>query len=57
MTVFFYICDYFKITPAEFFETDNPNPKEISLVVEDLKRLDKESFSHIAAIIKKLAKK
>lgn len=57
MTVFFYICDYFNITPAEFFETDNPNPKEISLVVEDLKRLDKESFSHIAAIIKKLAKK
>lgn len=57
MTVFFYICDYFKITPEEFFETDNPSPKEINAIVEDLKRVDSESLSHIAAIIKTLAKK
>lgn len=57
MTVFFYICDYFKITPEEFFETDNPSPKEINSIVKDLKKLDGESLSHITAIIKTLAKK
>ena len=57
MTVFFYICEYFKITPAEFFQTDNPNPQEINLIIEDLKKLDSESRAHIAAIISTLAKK
>ena len=26
MTVFFYICEYLKITPQKFFETENTNP-------------------------------
>ena len=26
MTVFFYICEYFGITPSEFFDTENKNP-------------------------------
>ena len=56
MTVFLYICDYFKITPEEFFEKDNPNPQKNIILVENLKRLDNESFSHIAAIVNKLVK-
>ncbi len=57
MTVFFYICDYFKITPEEFFEIDNPDPREIGIIVEDLKTLDSENLSHVAAITKALAKR
>ena len=26
MTSFFYICEFLKITPAAFFEVQNPNP-------------------------------
>ena len=26
MTVFFYICDYFGITPKDFFDTETQNP-------------------------------
>jgi len=57
MTVFFYICEYFNITPKEFFATDNPNPQEINTISEDLKKLDAESRAHIAAVINALAKK
>ena len=34
MQVFFYICDYFDISPKEFFDFENTNPtklKEISV--------------------------
>ena len=57
MTVFFYICEYFNITPEEFFATDNPNPQELNIILEDLKKLDSENRAHIAAIINALAKK
>ena len=30
MTVFFYICTYLDVTPKEFFDFDNANPKEKS---------------------------
>ena len=46
-----------KITPKEFFATDNPNPQEINTILEDLKKLDAESRAHIAAIINTLTKK
>lgn len=29
MTVFFYICDYFGITPREFFDTENASSMEL----------------------------
>lgn len=56
MSVFFYICDYFHITPMEFFELDNPNPEKISEIVEDLKLLDENQLNNISAIIKGLIK-
>lgn len=56
MSVFFFICDYFQISPKEFFETDNPHPEKVNAIIEDLKSLDSEDFNHIAAIIKSLAK-
>ena len=57
MTVFFYICDYFKITPQDFFDADNQNPPLIHDLVADLKKLDQVSIEHVAGIVKKLAEK
>lgn len=51
----FYICEYFGITPQNFFDEGNVYPAQISGMIEDLKKLDEESLSHISAIVKKLA--
>lgn len=57
MTVFFYICDYFHISPQEFFEIENSNPKQINTMKEYLKLLNENQLVHIEAILKDLAKK
>jgi len=56
MSVFFYICDYFHITPADFFEIDNPNPEVISQILIDLKKLDDEQLNMLSLLIKGLIK-
>ena len=50
----FYICDYFGITPLDFFDEKNANPAQLSALIEDLKRLDETSLQHIAAIVKEM---
>lgn len=50
----FYICDYFGITPQDFFDEKNANPAQLSALIEDLKRLDETSLQHIAAIVKEM---
>lgn len=51
----FYICEYFSISPQEFFDEDNVYPAQLSSIIEDLRKLDKDSLEHIGAIIRKLA--
>ena len=52
----FYICEYFGISPKEFFDDANPYPDRMGAVVSDLERLSPDTFAHIAIIIKELAK-
>lgn len=52
MTVFFYICDYFKITPKEFFEEDNTSPTLLNDVVNELKQLNENQLLNIYNVIK-----
>lgn len=54
MQVFFYICEYLQISPAEFFCEDNPNPKELNDILKDLKSLNYEKRMHIHEVIKDL---
>lgn len=56
MTVFFYICEYLNITPADFFDMDSKNPEKLKGLVEDLKHLDDKQLDNIAEIVKGLAK-
>lgn len=53
----FYICEYFKITPQQFFDTGNAHPAEIADLVEDLKSLNPVALAHIAGLVKELAKR
>lgn len=51
MQAFFYICEYFQITPKEFFDTDNHNPIKINQIMKGLKRLDDVQLDTILAVI------
>lgn len=42
MQAFFYICEYFGITPKEFFDEGVSNPYLINKVAEDLSNLDEK---------------
>ena len=53
----FYICEYFGITPQQFFDVSNSTPSQIAGLMEDAKKLDDVSLEHIAAIVKELANK
>ena len=54
MSVFFYICDYLGVTPAEFFESENKDPERISALTEKLKTLSDEQLNLIEAMIDNL---
>ncbi len=56
MTVFFFICEYLGVTPAEFFDNENAAPERLNNIIEDLKRLDLRKLDNIAKVIKDLLK-
>ena len=51
MTVFFYICDYFDITPKEFFDVEIKSPNQINDLIKTVNQLSTEK---IEALIKLL---
>lgn len=57
MTEFFAICDYFGISPVEFFDTKAPNPGLSRSVVEALEQLDEEDLELTLTNIKRLLRK
>ena len=57
MTEFFAICDYFEISPVEFFDTNQENPKLSGEVSTLLLQLDEDDLSLTLANIKRLLRK
>ena len=57
ITSFFYICDYFNITPQEFFDEGNKDPEHLRDLFADLKKLDEKALSHISGIVRELLSK
>ena len=57
MSAFFYICEYLKITPADFFEFDMQSPEKIREIEKDLSQLDNADLECVAHLVKKLAQK
>lgn len=53
----FYICEYFGITPKQFFDDGVTYPSLLAELVEDMKKLDVVSLEHIAAIVRELVDK
>ncbi len=54
MKVFFSICDYFDISPREFFDIGTEAPAQIREVVADLEKLNQEQLVTISALVKGL---
>ena len=54
MSAFFLICEYFHITPKEFFDFETPNPNLLNEVVYDLSKLNGNQLQHIGLIVKDL---
>lgn len=52
----FYICEFLRVTPQQFFDDGNAYPVQLAALIENLKKLDAESLEHIAAIVKEMVK-
>ncbi|MCD8022949.1 MAG: helix-turn-helix domain-containing protein [Lachnospiraceae bacterium] len=53
MTVFFYICEYFNISPGDFF-ADNPLSLDVLKAAKKLVALAPEKKEHIISVINDL---
>lgn len=57
LSEFFSICDYFGISPGEFFDKEQGNPVLISKTVEELKSLDENDLLLVLTLINRLNQK
>lgn len=53
---FFAICDYFEITPKEFFEADLHNPELVQKALEGMRQLTEEDLRLLLSIINRMRK-
>ena len=53
MTVFFYICEYFGITPQEFFDEGAVNPTLLNELINEIRPLDEYAQKNLLEFIKK----
>ena len=56
METFFYICDYFGITPKEFFDIDSTNPTKATELMELVKSFSNENLDLLIAMGKAIKK-
>ena len=54
---FFNICDYFHITPQQFFDNNSADPSLISSIENDLNKLSSEQIHYLSQLIHDLAQK
>ena len=57
MTEFFAICDYFGISPVEFFDVKSSNPKLSQNVLSALEQLDEDDLELTLTNIRRLLRK
>lgn len=57
MTGFLYICEFFGITPEEFFHASALVPQKVNKLVQEIERLSPSQAEHILEVIKDLGSK
>lgn len=53
---FFAICDYFEITPQQFFDTSTQNPELIQKAVDGMRKLSEDDLLMLLGIINRMLK-
>ena len=54
---FIYICEYFGITPQEFFDSQDSDPVQSNEIIAMIKKLPADQAEHILQVIKDLSEK
>lgn len=54
MRNFFYICDYFGITPREFFDDETPCPQQLHRLMDALKALDAKQLDALVNLAEQM---
>lgn len=54
LSMFFYICEYFQITPQEFFLTESSAESDTTKLLNSIEKLPVNLQIHISAIIEAL---
>lgn len=57
MKEFFKICNYFALTPQEFFDTSAKNPELLKKAVYGMKKLNEDDMLMLLGFINRLLKK
>jgi DNA-binding protein len=57
MKMFFYICEYFNITPRDFFDISAEKPEKITNILFNLRKLNSEQIDNIDFLINELTKR
>ena len=52
----FYICDFFKITPSEFFDMDSENPVALKPLIDKMKHLNDKQLETVTNLVDDLVK-
>ncbi len=53
---FFAICDYFEITPQQFFDDSTPHPELIQKAVDGMKQLEEADLLMLLQLINRMRK-
>ena len=57
LTGLIYICDYFGITPQDFFDAGNAYPERLKRIVENLKLLDNNALEGLGTVVQEMVGK
>lgn len=57
MAEFLQICDYFEITPSQFFDTSLEEPVMLQTAIEEMRKLDSDDLILIISAIRRLNRK
>ena len=52
MAGFFYICEYFNITPKDFFDVDMTSPAKMQEILAELGKLPPSKAEHLLQVIR-----
>ena len=57
MTVFSYMCEYFGVTPKDFFDDVQKNPEFLQIMLEKMKSFNQEELESVMSVVDIIKKK